>query len=236
MAETDKPYLYKDLTKLTRWAKWLLWASVAISVISVISGIVEYRLLQAIAAGQFDSDAEMTAAAQANDLRQGIIGIAYIVLLLATSVVVLVWIYGANRNAHALGATGMRFTPGWAVGWYFIPIFNLWKPYQAMKEIWKANADPGNWQSQPRSPLLPWWWFLWIVSCIVANAMFRYTLKAEELDELINASGISIASDALDVPLDLVLIAIIDRIWRMQAGHKAATLPPEGATEPAPAS
>ncbi|HET7448615.1 MAG TPA: DUF4328 domain-containing protein [Methyloceanibacter sp.] len=236
MAETDTPYLYKDLTKHTRWAKWLLWASVAISVISVISGIMDYRLLQAIAAGQFDSDAEMTAAAQANDLRQGIIGIAYIVLLLATSVVVLVWIYSANRNAHALGAAGMRFTPGWAVGWYFIPIFNLWKPYQAMKEIWKASADPGNWQAQPRSPLLPWWWFLWIASCIVANAMFRYTLKAEELDELINASGISIASDALDVPLDLVLIAIIDRIWRMQAGHKAATLPPEGATEPAPAT
>src|SRR5215831_10288265 len=115
MAEIDKPYLYKDLTTLTCWAKWLLRASLAVSVISVISGIMEYRLLQAIAAGQFDSDAEMTAAARANDLRQGIIGVAYIVLLLATSVVVLVWIYGANRNAHALGATGMRFTPGWAV-------------------------------------------------------------------------------------------------------------------------
>src|SRR5215831_8155859 len=147
MAEIDKPYLYKDLTTLTCWAKWLLRASLAVSVISVISGIMEYRLLQAIAAGQFDSDAEMTAAARANDLRQGISGIAYIVLLLATSVVVLVWIYGANHNAHALGATGMRFTSGWAVGWYFIPIFNLWKPYQAMKEIWKASADPRNWQS-----------------------------------------------------------------------------------------
>jgi hypothetical protein len=100
MAEIDKPYLYKDLTTLTCWAKWLLRASLAVSVISVISGIMEYRLLQAIAAGQFDSDAEMTAAARANDLRQGIIGVAYIVLLLATSVVVLVWIYGANRNAH----------------------------------------------------------------------------------------------------------------------------------------
>jgi hypothetical protein len=230
---TDKPYLYKDLTTLTRWAKWLLWLSLAVSVISVISGIMEYRLLQAIAAGQFDSDAD-TAAAQANDLRQGIIGMAYIILLLATSVIVLVWIYGANRNAHALGAATMRFTPGWAVDWYLIPIFNLWKPYQAMKEIWKASADPGNWQAQQRSPLLPWWWFLWIVSCIVANAMFRYTLKA--VDELINASGISIASDALDIPLDLILIAIIDRIWRVQAGHKAASAPPEDATEPASAT
>jgi len=162
MAEIDKPYLYKDLTTLTCWAKWLLRASLAVSVISVISGIMEYRLLQAIAAGQFDSDAEMTAAARANDLRQGIIGVAYIVLLLTTSVVVLVWIYGANRNAHAIGATGMRFTPGWAVGWYFIPIFNLWKPYQAMKEIWKASAPsrglhffPGGGSSGLSAALLP---------------------------------------------------------------------------------
>ena len=66
--------------------------------------------------------------------------------------------------------------------------------------------------------------------------MFRYTLKAQELDELINASGISIASDAHDIPLDLVLIAIIDRIWRMQAGHKPADLPRESATEPTPAT
>jgi hypothetical protein len=64
--------------------------------------------------------------------------------------------------------------------------------------------------------------------------MFRYTLKA--VDELINASGISIASDALDIPLDLILIAIIDRIWRVQAGHKAASAPPEDATEPASAT
>jgi hypothetical protein len=63
---------------------------------------------------------------------------------------------------------------------------------------------------------------------------FRYTLKAEELDELINASGISIASDALDIPLDLILIAIIDRIWHMQA--EAASPPPESAIEPAPAT
>jgi hypothetical protein len=64
--------------------------------------------------------------------------------------------------------------------------------------------------------------------------MFRYTLKAEELDELINASGISIASDALDIPLDLILIAIIDRIWHMQA--EAASPAPESAIEPAPAT
>ena len=57
------------------------------------------------------------------------------------------------------------------------------------------------------------------------------------LYELINASGISIAPDALDIPLDLILIAFIDRIWQhMQAEHKAASPPPESSIEPAPAT
>jgi len=48
------------------------------------------------------------------------------------------------------------------------------------------------------------------------------------LYELINASGIT--SDALD------MIAFIDRIWHMQAEHKAASPPPESSIEPAPAT
>ena len=56
------------------------------------------------------------------------------------------------------------------------------------------------------------------------------------LYELINASGLSIAPDALDIPLDLILIAFIDRIWHMQAEHKAASPPPESSIEPAPAT
>ena len=48
------------------------------------------------------------------------------------------------------------------------------------------------------------------------------------LYELINASGIS--PDALD------MIAFIDRIWHMQAEHKAASPPPESSIEPAPAT
>ena len=36
------------------------------------------------------------------------------------------------------------FTPGWSVGWFFVPIMNPWKPFQAMREIWQASAEPGN--------------------------------------------------------------------------------------------
>jgi hypothetical protein len=150
----------------------LLYANVALSVIAIISGGMEFAFLVAAERGDFVDMQEIMRAANASDTRQQIIGIVQLFMIVALAVAVLCWIYRANSNARALGAASMRFTPGWAVGWYFIPIFNLWKPYQAMKEIWRASANPPDWQSQGRSPLLPWWWFLWIVTILLSQAFF----------------------------------------------------------------
>jgi hypothetical protein len=235
----DQTYTFKNPTGLSRWAKGLLYATIALSVIGLISGVMEYQLLSAIFSGAFESQDEMTEAANANDTRQGLISIAQIALAVVTGIVVLIWIHRANRNAHALGAKNMHFTPGWAVGWYFIPILNLWKPYQAMKEIWKASANPSDWQSQKTPALLPWWWFFWIATNIFGQIVFRVSLGAEEMDELTTASLLGIAADALDIPLDVLMIVIIGRITGMQMGH-FASLPegrgPEPETAPAPAA
>jgi hypothetical protein len=75
---------------------------------------------------------------------QGIIAILQLVNLVVLIVLFCIWIYRANSNARQLGATDMQFSPGWSVGWYFIPIANLWKPYQAMCEIWRASRRTGN--------------------------------------------------------------------------------------------
>jgi len=236
MPQSDKVFVFRDATSLTRWAKGLLYAGIALSAIGMASSMMEYQLLSAMMSGAFESEAELTDAATASDLRQQIIGIVQVVLFLVTSIVVLMWIYRANNNAHALGADSMRFTPGWAVGWYVIPIFNLWKPYQAMTEIWKVSADPRHWQDQPRPSLLPWWWFLWITSNVLGQVILRVSPAAKELDELMNVSLFSIADDAIDIPLNLVLIAIIGRIFQMQMGHHAITpIGDEAKTErPAP--
>jgi hypothetical protein len=74
----------------------------------------------------------------------------------------LMWIHRSHRNLSAFGAQGLTFTPGWAVGWWFIPIFNLFRPFQIVREIWQAS-DPGMpagaaWRRAPSSPLIGWWW------------------------------------------------------------------------------
>lgn len=80
----------------------------------------------------------------------------------------------ATRNARVLGSP-MSMSPGWAVGYFFIPIMNLWKPYQAMKEIWQgSDPDPAVDALRVRVPaLIPWWWgtYLghWLGTGVIGN-------------------------------------------------------------------
>jgi hypothetical protein len=65
--------------------------------------------------------------------------------LLVSIIAVAMWIHRAHANLYEAGAEGLQFTPGWAVGWYFIPFANLFKPFQAMRELWTrshAEDDP----------------------------------------------------------------------------------------------
>ena len=85
-----------------------------------------------------------------------------------TVILFLVWMHRASENLRFLGALGQRFSPGWAVGWWFIPIMNLSRPYQAMAEIWKGSAPDLrsggriDWKYGSVAPLLGWWWGLWV--------------------------------------------------------------------------
>src|SRR5512133_3434057 len=64
-------------------------------------------------------------------------------VFVAAVVVWCVWQHHAQANAVVLSGGGLRFTPGWAVGWWFIPIANLWKPFQTVRELWRASHGGG---------------------------------------------------------------------------------------------
>ena len=210
---------FKDLRRLSRWTARLLYAEIFISVVAVVSGLLELGLLVDIRTGAYATDEALVAAASANDSRQVGVALVQVGIAVTSAVLILMWIYRAAFNLRGLGATGLRFKPGWCVGWYFIPIANLWKPYQAMKEIWRATVDPSNWQGVRRSALLPGWWLCWLVYGTVAQGAARMSFRAEEIDELIAANFVMQVSDLLTIPLCLVFLAMIRRMVTLQSAH-----------------
>jgi hypothetical protein len=59
---------------------------------------------------------------------------------IAAIVVECVWQFRAASAARAMGLPAKR-SPGWGVGFWFIPVVNLWMPYQAIRDC-LAHDDP----------------------------------------------------------------------------------------------
>lgn len=209
---------FKDTTRLTQWIKWILHVLVVATVASIISTALEQQFFADAQNGIFVTEEELYRAADASDKRQQIIAIIYIGLFIWSAVLIGRWIMQANKNARSLGVQNMQITPGWAIGWYFIPIANLWKPYQAMKEIWLASLSlsGGKPATLISTTVLNWWWFLWLATSAIGQYSSRSRLKADTIHEFTTANFASICSDVLMIVLCFVLLSIVSQINKAQ--------------------
>ena len=207
---------FKNFDTLTKWVKYFLYIQIVVVTVAIASNFMEYQLLSDYQNGVYTSQEKAIADGETNDQRQQLISLAYIIVFIISGFLILKWIYRANYNARQLGASGMKFTPGWSVGWYFIPIFNLWKPYQAMREIWKASHAPTDWTNVATSSDLRRWWFFWIVSSVITNISFRFSMNTEGLNKLIILNVVDQASELFSIPLAIVTLILINKIYLAQ--------------------
>jgi hypothetical protein len=138
----------------------------------------------------------------------GVVTLVWLVALLVCSIVALKWIYRTNANAHSV-ASGMTSSPPWAVGWFFVPLANLFKPYTAMRETWQVSTRPEAWRSVKVPGLLGWWWGLWIVSSIASNIAGRLDLNA-----------LVVVSDVIDVASTLVFLQLVRQLTALQVAMR----------------
>jgi hypothetical protein len=86
-----------------------------------------------------------------------------------------IWVHHAHRNLPTLNNSNLTFSPGWAVGWFFIPIFNFYQPYKVLSEIWKASLPNPNqnneltWESLPRPKMVVLWWIFFFLVYLFAT-------------------------------------------------------------------
>lgn len=217
---TNLSHSYRDLTQLTKWLQYFLFASLFLNLLGVFSNFLQYEFLREANAGIFPTEELLNSAAERNDLRQHWIGILQVVTLIITGFLFLRWIYFANSNARGFGAKNMRFTPRRSIASYFIPVVNLWWPYEAMKEIWQCSSNPTEWMTVKSNSILRWWWLLWLVSGCLDNVAARLSLRAEDINSLIDASIAGLAADSMNVPLDIIAIILVKRIFHMQTAQK----------------
>jgi len=171
------------------------------------------------------------ATAEGNDRRQLMISYAVMGSLVINLIALLVWIYAAQKNLPALWPSkALEISPGWAVGWFFIPIANLFKPFQAMRQLWNEShpdlllVGAGTLPVAPPAMLVGWWWGLRITSAI-SGRVFMNVGDATTIEGLLSISWIAIGLTlALDVPLLVCQWVLISRTQRNQEERHSKVL------------
>ncbi|MCC7071424.1 MAG: DUF4328 domain-containing protein [Deltaproteobacteria bacterium] len=160
----------------------------ATTVFMLAFAVAQLAIVGANASGAFDEDAAMGLGAAF--LSIGLLGLFVFGFLLSV-IFFCVWLNRAAHNVRALGHSGFETSPAFAVGSFFIPFLNLWKPYQATQEIWQASSATSNetssWLSSPRSELIKAWWAAWIFSGIAG----RISWKVESTTVDLVAAGLT---------------------------------------------
>ncbi|TDE41797.1 DUF4328 domain-containing protein [Flavobacterium rhamnosiphilum] len=187
----------------------LLWIVLTVEIISLLSDYLQYDLLQTVANGGQIS----TETATDNDLRQRIIAIIYLAVFIISGITFIRWFRRAYYNLH-LKAESLSFTEGWAAGCWFVPIICLYRPNQIMKELYQETQSllskkNENYAQNLTTHSIGWWWALWIISSLLGQFIFRYSLKAETIDELTVTTVASIIASIIGIPLAIITVKVI---------------------------
>jgi hypothetical protein len=187
----------------------LIWIVFALNCIALISKFFQYNLLQTVVNGGSITIEE----ANANDTREQIIAVIYIIFYLVSGVTFIQWFRRAYYNLHER-ATILSYTEGWAAGSWFVPIIHFYRPYKIMKELYEETqellAKRGiNVEEKLNLVHIGWWWSLWVINSLMGQFLFRYTKSAEGVEELSNATVFGIVGNFIGIPLALITIKII---------------------------
>jgi len=191
------------LAKHTMTLRALLILNTALTAIAFFAGVYDYHSYMNLSL-DIDPDETMLS----SDVTSGIVGILQIIMFFIVGVAFLQWIYYTNKNLHILSRQDMKFTPGWSIGWYFIPIANLFIPYQSMKEIWLVSHK----NKSVSSAIVGWWWFLWLVSIVLDRLVFTLSISAESVQDYRTSTAAYIASDGVGIILNIVALMLVTRI------------------------
>jgi|GEM_PF-1955869 len=172
------------------------------------------------------------------DAQTVLIRLALFLVVLLTAVSFLAWIYRAHKNLKALGATDLKYSPGWAIGGFFIPFLNIVRPYQVVSEIWRASrgetrwSDSAGWIYAETPIFIAVWWGTWLTLGILDSLGVFTVWGALGADRLLVATRYRIFYHIVGVASAALAIAVVRKINdRQESAHRliwSKTLQDEG--------
>ncbi len=202
-----------------RWTTYLLFACLALDAVAIVSGFSQRSLLaRAMAGAQL-----LPGEAAASPPRHGPIGMLQLAAFACTGIAWLVWLHRAYGNLALIGSKRSRFSRGWAIGCWFIPVVNLVRAYQIMRDLWlrsESMNDRDGYDGLPVPALLATWWVVsltWGALGVVVAILAR---DAYTLEQQTNVTDLGLFVHAVGLVAAVLAMKVVRRIDRHQQGFR----------------
>ncbi len=138
--------------------------------------------------------------------------------LVAAGVCYLMLIHRAAKNLRAFGRQGLEYTPGWVVGWFFVPFANLVRVPRVMMELWRGSdpaTDGYSWRASASTPLIGVWWALWVIGNAISNVSARIDVPS-------SSASVGLVAGGFNLLAGVACILLILQLDKRQAATAAA--------------
>ena len=194
---------------------YLLYACLALDLIAVGAGLAQRALLHRAVTGEGFTHEE----GAVNDARYGAVGRLQLLAFIVTAIAWLIWLYRAYSNLRAMGTGKSRFTPGWAVGYWFVPFVNLVRPYQIVVDLWRRSEGLNTSESVehlPRASVISWWWGVYLLSGATGRIFLSLSREANTVSDLITVTDVGMFADSIGIVSAILAISVVRGIDKRQ--------------------
>jgi hypothetical protein len=198
----------------------LLLLNATVDLFAILSSAAQFGMLNAaVEAGSFTVEQ-----AEAKLTRDGLIAIVTLLVYLATVVVFCFWIHRAYANLAALGnpKSRLEYSPAWAVGYFFIPLLNLYVPYRVTSEIWR-KSDPAvrtqdgfMFAAPSAAAFILVWWLCWIASNVLDRFHGKLYDNASTPDAALMVAKLELVARAVALTSAVLAAFVVHDITRRQ--------------------
>jgi hypothetical protein len=109
-----------------------------------------------------------------------------------------------------------KYTPGWAVGYWFVPILNLARPYDVILELWRSLARRAT-VGTARPMIVGLWWVSLLFYSLVGRVAAAITAPPQRIGGSPFGAWASVFADAVGVVAALLAIGVVRRITKLAA-------------------
>lgn len=204
-----------------RWARGLLIAQSALPLALIALSAAQFAVRPSFDEITVSAGSKPSILPAILAVGTSIASLLWLALAVIAPIVVLMWVYRAHANLRLHRLDGLNYSPGWAVGSFFVPLINLVVPLRAMREL--CNRSFGESEYQAHEPVgdVSSWWTCFVVgglllSYLASTALIEATTPFRFTTPLIAVALLSIFASLLMAGAAFFLFRIIGKVTDAQ--------------------